>query len=148
MWDFYPRGSIGKNSMWDFYPRGSIGKNSMWDFYPRGSIGKNSMWNFYPRGRLVRILCGIFTSEGCASKNDARFLRRRVVRPKIACFEKLCTRRRGGECENRFIRMEIVPVSNEPIGGSSRARVCIRPQFEWFMPSSASPHRHQSRQRP
>gem|GEM_PF-6102792 len=41
--EFYPRGSIGKNSMWDFYPRGSIGKNSMWDFYPRGSIGKNSM---------------------------------------------------------------------------------------------------------
>ena len=30
------------------------------EFYPRGSIGKNSMWDFYPRGRWSRIPCGNF----------------------------------------------------------------------------------------
>ena len=96
----------------------------MWDFYPRGSIGKNSMWDFYPRGRLVRIPCRIFTSEGCASKNDARFLRRRVARQKQLVREA-CARGVGeGKRENRFIRMEIVPVSNEPIGVVAVPSMC------------------------
>ena len=58
------------------------------EFYPRGRLVRILCGIFTPEGRLVRILCGIFTSEGCASKNDSRFLRRRVVRPKITCFEK------------------------------------------------------------
>ena len=43
---------------------------------------------FDARGRLSRIPCGIFTSEGCASKNDGRFLCRRIARQKITCSEK------------------------------------------------------------
>ena len=75
----------------------------MWDFYPRGSIGKNSMWDFYPRGLRVKKRWPFSATQGRAFKNNL--------------FRKVCARGVGeGECENRFIRMEIVPVSNEPIG--------------------------------
>ena len=56
--------------------------------YFNTDYSKTSMWIFYARGRLSRILCGIFTSEGCASKNDGRILRRRVARQKTTCSEK------------------------------------------------------------
>ena len=119
----------------EFYPRGSIGKNSMWDFYPRGSIGKNSMWKFYLGGLRVKKRWPFSAEQGRASKNNL--------------FQEACARGVGeGKRENRFIGMGIVPVSNEPIGVAAVPEHVFGRQFEWFMLSSASPHRRRSRQRP
>ena len=114
--------------------------------------------------------------QGCTSKNNDFFLRRRVTRQKTTTFfcaagsrvkkqrlfsapqgrvsknnlfREVCARGVGeGKRENRFIRMEIVPVSNEPIGGVAVPEHVFGQQCEWFMLSSASPHRRQSQQRP
>ena len=62
------------------------------------------MWDFYLGGLRVKKRWPFSAPQGRASKNNL--------------FREACARSVGeGECENRFIRMEIVPVSNEPIGG-------------------------------
>ena len=61
------------------------------------------MWDFYLGGLRVKKRWPFSAPQGCASKNNL--------------FREACARGVGeGKRENRFIRMEIVPVSNEPIG--------------------------------
>ena len=93
------------------------------------------MWNFYLGGLRVKKRWPFSAPQGRAFKNNL--------------FREVCARGVGeGKRENRFIRMEIVPVSNEPIGGVAVPEHVFGQQFEWFMLSSASPHRRQSQQRP
>ena len=132
------------------------------EFLPRRVARQKTATFFCAAGLHVKKRWPFSAPQGCTSKNDGRFLRCRVARQKttaVFCaggsrvknnlFREACARGVGeGKRENRFIRMEIVPVSNEPIGVVAVPEHVFGREFEWFMLSSAFPHRRRSRQRP
>ncbi len=69
------------------------------------------MWKFYLGGLRVKKRWPFSAEQGRASKNNL--------------FRETCARGVGeGKRENRFIGMEIVPVSNEPIGVAAVPSMC------------------------